>query len=178
MTEPLIEIFDRNREPSTAKLESLCDLFQRNIPVFDQMNEDENPGIVAERATPENYRKLLETKTLLLVCEAHDKVSGLLEWDPRDRNDFMLAYITWIMVDKKSRGQRLSSKLHTSFEQDCIPGVVATAQKTVLQGLSVHLKNPAVEIYQKWGYTPPDEPQWNDDRRLFMIKPAATESTF
>lgn len=165
-----IEVFDRNHFPNPAQLEALCDLFKENIPAFDETSVDENIGILDAHGTPDAFRTLLETKTMLLVCKAHDEVVATLEWDPRDKSDVVLAYITWLIVDEQSRGQKLSSKLHAHFEQHCIPSVIEATQKTVLQGLSVHVKNPALKIYRKWGYSEKGAPQWNDGRRLFMIK--------
>ena len=170
MSEPNIEIFSGNREPSIAQLESVCDLFRRNLPVFDDQNVAENADTLSLRDTPDAYRKLLETKTLLLVCGENERISGLLEWDPRDKQEFLLAYITWFLVDQDSRGQGLSTKLHQKFEKQCVPPLIQHTQQTVLQALAVHLKNPALQIYRKWGYSEKGAPQWNDGRRLFMVK--------
>ncbi|TSC58316.1 MAG: hypothetical protein Greene041662_761 [Candidatus Peregrinibacteria bacterium Greene0416_62] len=178
MLESHVEIFNRERHPSTAQLEAVCDLFRTTVPVFDDESTSENSETIALRKTPDDYRRLLEVKTLLLICEENEGIAGLLEWDPRDKEQVLLAYITWMLVNRNSQGQGLSTKLHRHFEQTCVPAVVEHAQKTVYQALAVHLKNPALNIYRKWGYSEEGAPQWNDGRRLFMIKaPLADENT-
>lgn len=167
-----IETFNRDRFPSQAQLEAVCDLFAKNLPVFDDQNPAENAETIALRRTPDDYRRLLESKTLLLACRTSDDVAGLLEWDPRDKETVMLAFITWLLVDPNARGQKLSTRLHTEFENVCVPQVIQGAQKTTFQALAVHLKNPALGIYRHWGYSEDGAPQYDDGRRLFMIKSA------
>ena len=171
MKETHIEVFDHEYQPSIAQLEAACDLFCNTLPVFDDLSAADNADAIALRRTPEDYQKLLETKTLLLVCGEREYIAGLLEWDPCDKEEVMLAHITWMLVDQSARGQGFSTKLHQHFEQVCVPTVIEQTQKTVYQALSVHLQNHhALNIYRRWGYSEEGAPQWNDGRRLFMIK--------
>ncbi len=172
MKEPQIDIFHREASPSTTQLEEICGLFKRNVPVFDEEGEQERLDTLAMRRTTDAYRELLETKTLIVVRGTRDQIAGLLEWDPRERGDVLIAYITWLLVDEEERGRGLSSQLHREFEGTCVPGLIETTQKTVIQGLSVHLKNPALKIYRRWGYSEHGAPKWNNGRLLCLIKDA------
>jgi len=166
-----IDLFNKERQPSTVQLESVCELFKRATPEFDEQSKKENSDTCTARARPDDYRKLLETKTLLLITKNRDEVTALLEWDSREKDDVTLAYITWILVAEENRGQGLASLLHTQFEEECMPNVIRNAtSETIYQALGVHLKNPAIDIYRKWGYDETNAPQWNDGRKLFMVK--------
>lgn len=167
-----IEAFDKDRTPSQAQLEATVDLFQRTIPVFDDINIQENPAMVLKRGDPDALRRLLETRTLLLACDTRENVAGLLEWDARDRETVMIAFISWLMVDPRMQGQGISTLLHKDFEQQRVPQLAETTDISILQGLGVHMKNPATGIYRKWGYSESGFPQYNDGRMLFMAKDA------
>lgn len=174
--EARIEIFTREHEPQEEQLRAACDLFQRNIPVFDAKNNEENAASIALRETPRAYRALLETKTLLLAFDTRDRVVGLLEWDRRKAFDPILAYISWLIIDRPERGRGLSTRLHDCFERVCVSRMREQTRATVHQVLGVHRKNPAQNIYRKWGYRDAP-PQWNDARRLFMIKKPSFQET-
>jgi GNAT superfamily N-acetyltransferase len=155
--------------PTPEVLQSACDLFRRNIPVFDEQCGAENEEALKLRGTPEAYAKLLETRTLLLAFDTREAVMGMLEYDERDKQEVMLAFVVWLMVDESVRGRGISSELHRHFERVCVPDAIRRAQKTVYQALAVHLQNPALGIYRKWEYI--DAPfQWNDGRRWFLYK--------
>lgn len=164
-----IERFGKDRHPTLPQLEATIDLFRRNLPVFDGQSNASNAEALAMRGTPDHLRGLLDEKTLLLVCGTRESVAGLLEWDPRDRG-VMIAFITWIMVDEGRRGQGLSTMLHEEFERACVPELMENTDLDVIQGLAVHLKNPALNIYRKWGYAEDGYPQYGDGRMLFMGK--------
>lgn len=174
--EARVEIFTCEHEPQAEQLRAACDLFRRNIPVFDAKSHEENAASVALRATPDAYRTLLKTKTLLLALDMHDRVMGLLEWDRRKAFDPILAYMSWLIIDRPERGRGLSTRLHDCFESVCVPRMREETRTTVHQVLGVHRKNPAQNIYQKWGYRDAP-PQWNDARRLFMIKKPSFQET-
>ena len=171
MSEARIEIFDHNHEPSEVQLEAVCDLFRRALPVFDEEGGAEKAKVIALRQTPNDYRALLQSKTLLLAYDTRQQVAGLLEWHLQEQENVMVVYITWLLVDPSARRQGIATQLHQEFERTCVPAVLQAAQKTVYQSLTVHLKNEgALQMYRDWGYAKDGVPQWNDGRRLCLGK--------
>ena len=168
-----VQEFTSDQQPSDEMLRDAYTLFQQNIPSFDKKSRLDNEHTLQSRMDPVAYRKILKDTSVLFALNTQEKIVGLLEWDSRDRADVFLAMMTWIMVANTERGNGVASVLHQHFESACVPSVIQQTRKPVYQALGVHLQNPAKEIYRKWGYVK-GPIQYNDGRRLFMVKQAST----
>ncbi len=170
--EARIELYDHANQPSREALDDASALFRATIPVFDDINAIHNPKMIEARKDGHAYRKLLHDRTILLAHDTHERVIGLLECDVRPVGDAQSAYIIWLMTDPAVRGKRISSKLHQAYERTFVPSVVEATGAQLHQALTVHLQNPAVGIYEKWGYQPA-QVRAEQQGRVVMIKPAA-----
>jgi len=162
--------YQPDQEIPQELLQKACELFRATIPSFDAEDETKNPELIADRDTPELYRTLLKDRSLILALDTHDQVAGLLEWYERERENIVLMFITWMMVDQSRQGSGIASLLHQHFETQSVPRVAAKTSNDVFQALGVHLKNERViEIYRGWDYEDATA-QYNDGRMLCMSK--------
>ena len=164
-----IERFDADSPFPPVIGRQVSELFANNCIAFDDEAEQDRLLTIEKRSTTEKLNELLESKIFYVAKNVREQVSGVLECDARECGEAMLAFVVWLIVDKQLRGNGISSQLHRRFEQEFVPEVQASTKLFVLQALAVHLKNPAKNIYERWGYEP-GEIQYDDGRRLFMTK--------
>ena len=160
--------------PSDQILDGVCKLFKENLPSFDEEHEAANLATVAEHADAETYKKNLEGILLIIAKDTHDKVAGVLEFEPM-QNQTTVNFLRWILVNKNERGNRYASVLH-GFYETYVANLAQRYRLPMQQVLSVHSLNPARAVYEKWGYeTPPPPLNPEGERFVLMMKANSTE---
>lgn len=145
--------------------EQVAALFEVNYPTshFEQDRTDD----IAHRSDAGAINELLNEGRTLYVASASGVLAGFIEARTVDQPDGTYEQLAWIMTAAEFRGQRVASILHSSFIMDASLRAVERAPKPTLALLSVHEDNPAITIYEHWGYSVVERTAAN---KFLMIK--------
>lgn len=146
----------------------VSDLFASNFP--ESHSEEDRIARTAEKINAEAIaRSVAHGNTYYVGHPAGEQpIAGFLQATTRlDSELGTLEMIKWLMVDREYRGKRLASLLHRAFVTDAAARVSPLHPSWTM--LSVHNQNPAVHIYEGWGYEP--YKIRNDDDFIEMIRP-------
>lgn len=146
--------FDRDNPIPGTIADQLGDLFRAQYPAFapDHVRRREireHSGRVAVQALLDGGR------TLYIASKTQEDVPvvGLLESATQQLRDGVYEQLVWLMTDPIVRGQGVAHQLHERFIGDATKRAVDRLPKPSVTLLTVYEQNPAVGIYEHWGYS-------------------------
>lgn len=160
-----IKKYDRDFVLPSDIAKQVARVFRENYPsAHTPENRDED---ITKRDSQEALNALLsDGRVIFTAQDVHDNVIGLIEIREYDHGDGVYIQLVWIIVDALSRGAGVSSELHRAFYEEAKKRASVLPKPSCLL-LSVHQDNPAISVYEKWGYT---RGELTDDDKIFMYK--------
>lgn len=165
---------DRGIAVSDELADAIVRAFSYNYP--ESYSDIERSDDLKKRNSPEKVRGLLDDGVIYILLDTKKKVLALLEWKHKVVVEWkhgvveggICVFLDWLIVDESARGNGLAKYLHDFFEGE-LRMIRRRTEMPMSQLISVHTDNPAINLFEKWGYVF-DPRQRQIPGRVYMTK--------
>ena len=167
MSEFNIDRYDHTIPADVA--DQVSTIFERNYP--ESHSTEARARDLSRYSGSIAVQSILGEMRSIYTGRENDQIIGMMEVGTADVGGGVYEQLIWLMIERTRRGEGFSGMLHRKFIADASERAKQRLPKPSAATLNVHKGNPAVSIYNGWGYKVVE----SKGDKLIMVRPLPGE---